>query len=143
MNWVEPAAYERTRNEGIWEEEVSKKAQEETRRELTRSGKRERVIGQQPTLVCFYAWPGWSLTFVATVASHPGCPLDPPPIIRSSSLFASPSMSDPRFARLKTDPRFRKIRKSDHKVTVDDRFKSIFQDDKKPRNKKSKGPVSS
>jgi hypothetical protein len=52
-------------------------------------------------------------------------------------------MSDPRFARLKTDPRFRKIRKSDHKVTVDDRFKSIFQDDKKHRNKKSKGPVSS
>ena len=49
-------------------------------------------------------------------------------------------MSDPRFARLKTDPRFRKIRKNDHKIAVDERFKSIFQDDKKSKNKKSKGP---
>ena len=52
-------------------------------------------------------------------------------------------MSDPRFARFKTDPRFRKIRKSDHKVTVDERFKSIFEDDKKSKNRKSKGLVRS
>jgi len=49
-------------------------------------------------------------------------------------------MSDPRFARLKSDPRFRKIRKNDHKVVVDERFKSIFQDDKKSKKQKSKGP---
>jgi len=52
-------------------------------------------------------------------------------------------MSDPRFARLKTDPRFRKIRKNDHKVVVDERFKSIFQDDKKSKKQKSKGPFRS
>ena len=50
-------------------------------------------------------------------------------------------MSDPRFARFKTDPRFRKIKKDDHKVTVDERFKSIFQDDKKSKKRKSKGPI--
>lgn len=49
-------------------------------------------------------------------------------------------MSDPRFARLKADPRFRKIKKNDHKVVLDDRFKSIFQDDKKSGKQKSKGP---
>ena len=48
-------------------------------------------------------------------------------------------MSDPRFARFKTDPRFRKIKKNDHKVAVDERFKSIFQDDKKSKKQKSKG----
>ena len=52
-------------------------------------------------------------------------------------------MSDPRFTRFKTDPRFRKIKKSDHKVTVDERFKSIFQDDKESKNQKSKSPFRS
>ncbi|KAF9651854.1 hypothetical protein BDM02DRAFT_3202011 [Thelephora ganbajun] len=50
-------------------------------------------------------------------------------------------MSDPRFARFKTDPRFRKIKKNDHKVVVDERFKSIFQEDKKTKKRKSKGRV--
>ncbi|KAK7694740.1 hypothetical protein QCA50_001928 [Cerrena zonata] len=45
-------------------------------------------------------------------------------------------MSDPRFARFKTDPRFRKIRKGDAKVTVDDRFKSVFGEDKKKKKGK-------
>ncbi|KIY52641.1 hypothetical protein FISHEDRAFT_34879 [Fistulina hepatica ATCC 64428] len=36
-------------------------------------------------------------------------------------------MSDPRFARLKSDPRFRKLRKKETKVVVDERFKSVFQ----------------
>ena len=69
--------------------------------------------------------------------------LSPPdhPII--VNFFAPPPMSDPRFARLKTDPRFRKIKKNDHKVAVDERFKSIFQDDKKSKNKKPKGSVCS
>lgn len=50
-----------------------------------------------------------------------------------------PSMSDPRFARLKTDPRFRKIKKNNHKVVVDERFRSIFQDDEKAKKHRSKG----
>ena len=35
-------------------------------------------------------------------------------------------MSDPRFARLKTDPRFRKPKKAQNKIVVDDRFKSLL-----------------
>lgn len=46
------------------------------------------------------------------------------------------AMSDPRFARLKTDPRFRRPKKQQSKVVVDDRFKEIFDD---KRNKKGKG----
>ncbi|KAI0082298.1 hypothetical protein K474DRAFT_1655677 [Panus rudis PR-1116 ss-1] len=49
-------------------------------------------------------------------------------------------MSDPRFARLKTDPRFRPIRKKESKVVVDDRFKSIFDAGKKQK-KQAKGRV--
>jgi hypothetical protein len=52
-------------------------------------------------------------------------------------------MSDPRFARFKTDPRFRKIKKNDHKVVVDERFKSLFKDDKKSNKHKLKGPFCS
>lgn len=49
-------------------------------------------------------------------------------------------MSDPRFARLKSDPRFRRIRKKEDKVVVDDRFKSIFDEGKgKKKDKKGKG----
>lgn len=51
-------------------------------------------------------------------------------------------MSDPRFARLKTDPRFRRIRKKDSKLVVDDRFKSVFDGDKSKKGKKAaKGRV--
>ncbi|KAG9047783.1 pre-rRNA-processing protein esf1 [Tulasnella sp. UAMH 9824] len=39
-------------------------------------------------------------------------------------------MSDPRFARIKTDPRFKRPRKDQHKVVVDERFKSIFENGK-------------
>ena len=50
-------------------------------------------------------------------------------------------MSDPRFARLKNDPRFRRIRKKEDKVVVDERFKDIFDDGKgKKKGKKGKGP---
>ncbi|KAH7922915.1 hypothetical protein BV22DRAFT_1036975 [Leucogyrophana mollusca] len=48
-------------------------------------------------------------------------------------------MSDPRFARLKTDPRFRRPKKQNSKVVVDDRFKSVFETTDK---KKSKGKAS-
>ncbi|KAH6917515.1 pre-rRNA-processing protein ESF1 [Coprinopsis sp. MPI-PUGE-AT-0042] len=48
-------------------------------------------------------------------------------------------MSDPRFARLKTDPRFKQIKKKQHKVVVDDRFKSILDQGKK--KDKVKGQV--
>jgi hypothetical protein len=43
---------------------------------------------------------------------------------------------DARFARLKTDPRFRRPRKKESKVVVDDRFKSIFDDGKKKKKGK-------
>jgi len=35
-------------------------------------------------------------------------------------------MSDPRFTKLKTDPRFRRPKKHQSKAIVDERFKSIF-----------------
>ncbi|KAI5121290.1 hypothetical protein M0805_002333 [Coniferiporia weirii] len=44
-------------------------------------------------------------------------------------------MSDPRFARLRTDPRFRRPSRAAHKVVVDERFKSVLG---RP-GKKSKG----
>ncbi|KAG8930677.1 pre-rRNA-processing protein esf1 [Tulasnella sp. 417] len=45
-------------------------------------------------------------------------------------------MSDPRFSRIKTDPRFKRPRKDQHKVVVDERFKSIFENGKgKGKNK--------
>ncbi|KAG2134453.1 hypothetical protein DEU56DRAFT_809174 [Suillus clintonianus] len=49
-------------------------------------------------------------------------------------------MSDPRFARLKTDPRFRRPKKHNSKVVVDERFKGIFDEDKAGKtNSKQKG----
>ncbi|EKM61787.1 uncharacterized protein PHACADRAFT_204941 [Phanerochaete carnosa HHB-10118-sp] len=51
-------------------------------------------------------------------------------------------MPDPRFARLKNDPRFRQIRKKEAKVVVDERFKSIFDGSKgKKKDRKGKGRV--
>lgn len=37
-------------------------------------------------------------------------------------------MSDPRFARLHTDPRFVRPKASKTKFVVDDRFKQLFED---------------
>ncbi|GAA6011140.1 hypothetical protein JCM11491_006738 [Sporobolomyces phaffii] len=37
-------------------------------------------------------------------------------------------MSDPRFARVHTDPRFVRPKASKHKIVVDDRFKQLFED---------------
>jgi hypothetical protein len=45
------------------------------------------------------------------------------------------AMSDPRFARIKTDPRFRRPKNKQRKVLIDDRFKSLFQDSKKSKGK--------
>ncbi|KAG6912008.1 hypothetical protein DXG01_000256 [Tephrocybe rancida] len=39
-------------------------------------------------------------------------------------------MSDPRFARLKSDPRFRRPKKKQAKVLIDDRFQSVFASEK-------------
>ncbi|TFY67132.1 hypothetical protein EVJ58_g1807 [Rhodofomes roseus] len=47
-------------------------------------------------------------------------------------------MSDPRFARFKTDPRFRRVKKEQQKVVVDDRFKQLFDGDKKGKGKKGR-----
>jgi hypothetical protein len=56
-------------------------------------------------------------------------------------LTATCIMSDPRFARLKTDPRFRRPRKHQSKVVVDERFKEIF-DEKPKKNTKGKRSAS-
>ncbi|KAL1690187.1 hypothetical protein GGG16DRAFT_56176 [Schizophyllum commune] len=40
-------------------------------------------------------------------------------------------MSDPRFARLRTDPRFRKVKRKEDKVVVDERFKGLFAQEKR------------
>ncbi|KAF7793336.1 hypothetical protein EIP86_004448 [Pleurotus ostreatoroseus] len=48
-------------------------------------------------------------------------------------------MSDPRFARLKSDPRFRRVRKKEAKVVVDERFKNVFDGSGKKKDKKGKG----
>ncbi|KAF8922609.1 hypothetical protein CPB85DRAFT_1427899 [Mucidula mucida] len=42
-------------------------------------------------------------------------------------------MSDPRFSRLRSDPRFRRPKKAKSKVVVDERFKSVFAQEKKPK----------
>jgi hypothetical protein len=44
-------------------------------------------------------------------------------------------MSDARFARIRTDPRFRKLKKQQRKLTVDSRFKSLLEDDAKNKKK--------
>jgi hypothetical protein len=51
-------------------------------------------------------------------------------IIQSRDCTFSAAMSDPRFAKLKTDPRFRRPKKHRTKVVVDERFKEIFHDGK-------------
>lgn len=58
------------------------------------------------------------------------------PLIFGAGFFLA-SMSDPRFAKLKTDPRFRRPKKHQSKIVVDDRFKKVFQDDKKKKGKGS------
>ncbi|KJA29425.1 hypothetical protein HYPSUDRAFT_127220 [Hypholoma sublateritium FD-334 SS-4] len=45
-------------------------------------------------------------------------------------------MSDPRFARLKSDPRFRRPKTKTNKVVIDDRFKSVFEKDKTKAGRK-------
>lgn len=50
----------------------------------------------------------------------------------------APAVTDPRFARLQTDPRFLKPRRDDTKVVVDSRFKDIFASDG-GKNKSRKG----
>jgi hypothetical protein len=40
-------------------------------------------------------------------------------------------MPDPRFARLRSDPRFRSLKKHKNKVAVDSRFSSVFSRAKK------------
>lgn len=56
-------------------------------------------------------------------------------VIPSTGRFATTSMSDPRFVRLKSDPRFRRPKKKLTKVVVDERFKSVFAKEKKKNSK--------
>lgn len=46
--------------------------------------------------------------------------------------------TDPRFAKVHTDPRFLKPKRDDTKVVVDERFKGLFQDDNRKKNKSDK-----
>ncbi|KAJ1311663.1 hypothetical protein OPQ81_010138 [Rhizoctonia solani] len=46
-------------------------------------------------------------------------------------------MSDPRFTRLKSDPRFRKPRRAKSKVVIDSRFKSLLGDEEDSGEKKA------
>jgi hypothetical protein len=52
-----------------------------------------------------------------------------------SSIFAwalaTTTMPDPRFTRLRSDPRFRTLKRHKNKVAVDSRFNSVFSRDKK------------
>ncbi|TFK41218.1 hypothetical protein BDQ12DRAFT_679099 [Crucibulum laeve] len=47
-------------------------------------------------------------------------------------------MSDPRFARLKSDPRFRRPKKQQARVVVDERFKDVFEPGKKKKGKSAR-----
>ncbi|EPQ32267.1 uncharacterized protein PFL1_00464 [Pseudozyma flocculosa PF-1] len=49
----------------------------------------------------------------------------------------APATSDPRFARLHTDPRFLKPKKDDVKVKIDDRFKGLLAADGEKKGPKS------
>jgi hypothetical protein len=51
------------------------------------------------------------------------------------------TMPDPRFARLTTDPRFRRPRRQRSKIVVDDRFKGVFDQGKKNRGASKKSSV--
>lgn len=44
-------------------------------------------------------------------------------------------MADDRFARLKTDPRFRRPKKNKSKIVLDERFQSVLSEEKKARSK--------
>ncbi|WVF71599.1 hypothetical protein IAT40_006407 [Kwoniella sp. CBS 6097] len=48
-------------------------------------------------------------------------------------------MSDPRFARLKTDPRFRRPKQKDLKVEIDDRFRDVLESEEFGGKGKGKG----
>lgn len=53
--------------------------------------------------------------------------------------MASPTTSDARFARLETDPRFRRPKKKQLKVEIDDRFKEVLQGDDFAAESRGKG----
>ncbi|KAJ3563438.1 hypothetical protein NP233_g8936 [Leucocoprinus birnbaumii] len=55
------------------------------------------------------------------------------------ALVVSVTMSDPRFSRLKTDPRFRRPKKKQQKVVIDERFKSVFDQTKSKKGKEKAG----
>jgi hypothetical protein len=53
--------------------------------------------------------------------------------------MAPGSTGDARFARLETDPRFRRPKKKQLKVEIDDRFKEIIQGDEFAEETRGKG----
>ena len=54
--------------------------------------------------------------------------ISPPPPRLLLTSGTPVTMSDPRFARLHTDPRFVRPKASKTKFVVDDRFKQLFED---------------
>lgn len=51
----------------------------------------------------------------------------------------SPKTTDSRFARLQTDPRFRRPKQKNVKVEIDDRFKDVLQSEEFGGKGKGKG----
>ncbi|KAJ1030824.1 hypothetical protein NDA18_002054 [Ustilago nuda] len=55
----------------------------------------------------------------------------------AASFGDAPLTTDPRFARVHTDPRFLKPKRDDTKVVVDERFKRLFEDDTRSKRNKT------
>jgi hypothetical protein len=54
----------------------------------------------------------------------------------------APKTNDARFARLQTDPRFRRPNKKTTKVEIDDRFKDVLESEEFGGKGKGKGKAS-
>lgn len=50
-------------------------------------------------------------------------------LIHQTEGFEKIKMSDPRFARLQTDPRFRRPKQKQLKTEIDERFKDVLSED--------------
>lgn len=96
----------------------------EREREAHRS--RQELSASKKTAFCFLV-----LQLLPTVAQDSRQALAPPhqnplPVTRVAT--AAMSTTDPRFAKLHTDPRFVRPKAAKHKLVVDERFKEFFDD---------------
>lgn len=70
-----------------------------------------------------------------TLPSHDGCGCQALECLRVFGLKLL-TMPDARFARIRTDPRFKKLKKQQKKLIVDARFKPLLKDDDEKKDKK-------